>query len=219
MNQTVRSLWGVVVFVSFVFLFYSNISKGETLQFAKQQQRLVDSTIPNLMSCVPDSLSELRQLKAELLTEEFSLRHENIQNQENMFTLVRVLLLIIVIGSTILVYIKAKSSQTEISRLAILALIIILISVYWYDSFILDAQKRINDRVDTIPYILNQIPTMGGNELRALPIFEELTWPVGLWAKLELFIKKPNFAQVISYGPIIVVILLLIYRRQTLKKK
>ena len=97
-------------------------------------------------------------------------------------------------------------------------MLIILISVYWYDNFILDAQSRINDRVDTIPYLLNRVPLMSGDELRALPIFEELTWPVGLSAKVQLFLRKPNFAQVISYCPIAVMLIILILRRQMLKK-
>jgi len=219
MHYTVRLLLSVGLFLALMFLVHPTVSYGEPFQSAIQSQKGAEVVTPKSTQCMGDSLGELRRLKAALLLEEFSLRHQNILNQENMFTLLRVLLLIMVIGSTILIYIKAKSSQTEISRLAILALVIILVSVYWYDNFILDAQKRINDRVDTIPYILNQIPNMGGNELRALPIFEDLTWPVGIGPKLELFFVRPNFAQVISYVPILIVIILLIYRRQVLKKK
>jgi hypothetical protein len=219
MHYTTRLFLSVGVFFVLILLVHPTLSYGEPFQSAIQSQQGMEAMTPKSMQCMADSLGELRRLKAALLLEEFSLRHQNILNQENMFTLLRVLLLIVVIGSTIVIYIKAKSSQTEISRLAILALIIILVSVYWYDNFILDAQKRINDRADTIPYILNQIPTMGGNELRALPIFEDLTWPVGLAPKLELFFARPNFAQVISYIPILIVIILLIYRRQVLKKK
>jgi hypothetical protein len=184
MHRTIRFILCVCTVMTLIFLFCPTVSYGEPFQSAVKPQQGAEIISPKIVQCMGDSLSELRRLKAQLLLEEFSLRHQNILNQENMFSLLRILLVIIVIGSTIMIYIRAKSSQTEISRLAILALIIILVSVYWYDNFILDAQKRINDRVDTIPYILNQISTMGGNELRALPIFEDITWPVGLGSKV-----------------------------------
>jgi hypothetical protein len=219
MKYVIRIFLSIVMCLMLVSLLHHTVTFGEPSQSAIKNQPADQTIVPKSMQCTADSLGELRRLKAELLLEEFSLRHQNVLHQENMFTVLRVLLLIVVIGSMILIYIKAKSSQTEISRLAIVALIIILISVYWYDNFIIDAQKRINDRIGTIPYILNQVPTMSGDELRALPIFENLTWPVGLGSKVELFFARPNFAQIISYVPILVVIVLLIFRRQALRKK
>jgi hypothetical protein len=209
----------VAVIFLFGDLFFHPAMIAMNLSGGGVNQHQISESIPQTgQPNAADSLRELRQYKSNLMVIEFSLRHENMQNQENLFITLRILLLIIVIGSIMFIYIKAKSSHTDISRLALLALIIILISVYWYDNFVLDAQSRINDRVDTIPYLLNRVPLMSGDELRALPIFEEITWPIGISAKVQLFFRKPNFAQAISYGPVVAMLVILILRRQMLKK-
>lgn len=189
------------------------------LSYVTQAQvRASDTIVNNPEMYAGDSLYGLRQYKAELLMQENYLRHEQLQTQENIFLLVRIGLMIILIGFSLMAYVRAKSSQDLISRLVILALIIILLAVYWYDQFILDQQDRVLWRVGEIPYVLNKIPTMGGDELRSLQIFDVLTWPVGLASKLGLFFRAPSFAQLICYGPIIIVIIMLIYRRRTITK-
>ncbi len=198
----------------FLILF---LSPGSSAAY-QAQSRSADTAIHNPVTFAGDSLGELRHYKAQLLLEEYYLRHEQLQTQENIFLLVRIALMIILIGFSMMAYVRAKSSQDIISRLVILSLIIILLAVYWYDQFILDQQVRVLWRVGEIPYVLNKIPTMGGDELRALQIFDVLTWPVGIAPKLGLFFKAPTFAQLICYGPIVIVIILLIYRRRTLRK-
>jgi hypothetical protein len=210
-----KNIFSLLFGISFllILLLHPEISSADQVQ-----SRTVDTAIHNPATCTCDSLGELRHYKADLLLKEFYLRHEQLQNQENTFLLVRIALMIILIGFSMVAYVKAKSSQDLISRLVILSLIIILLGVYWYDQFILDQQVRVLWRVGEIPYVLNKIPTMGGDQLRALQVFDVLTWPVGIAPKLGLFFKAPTFAQLICYGPIVIVIILLIYRRRTLKR-
>ena len=207
----------VALFLSVLFL-HPNQSAAEPLQASKHMQRMADSTTPSMMSCTADSLAALRQINIGLLNTEYTLREENLLNQQNMLSIVRIFLLIIITGFAMLTYLKAKISQTDISRLVMLALVIVLVSVYWYDQFTVDGQIRASVRINEIPVVLNQIPTMTGVQLHTITYFPNLVWPEGFFAKLGLFVKKPNFGQFISYFPMIIIIALLIYRSRTMKK-
>jgi len=211
MKNIFRLLCGIVVVL--VLFTYPALTAAN-----QQQSRTPDTNISNPVTITGDSLSELRYYKAQLLIGEYNIRHAQLQTQDNMFVFIRIALMIILIGFSLMAYVRAKNSQDLISRLVIFSLIIILLAVYWYDQFIIDQQSRVLWRVGEIPYVLNQIPTMGGNELRALHIFDVLTWPVGFGTKIGLFFKAPTFAQLICYLPIVIVVILLIYRRRTIKK-
>lgn len=209
-----KNIFLIPVGIVIIFLF-SGVSESLAYDI---QQPAVEKLSQQSTQVAFDSLAELRHYKAELLLKEFDLRHQHLQNQENIFLILRIVLMIILIGFSLIAYVKAKSSQELISRLVIFSLIVILLAVYWYDQFILDQHGRVLYRVGEIPYDLNRIPTLTGDELRSLKLFEVLTWPVGLGPKISLFFRAPNFEQLISYGPIVIVIILLIYRSITLKR-
>jgi hypothetical protein len=193
-------------------------SIGTAMQTVKTQQHMMDSTCMKSMSCCSETLAQLRSVKTELLLKEFAVRQENLLTQDNIFMVVRILLVIILMGFVMVTYVKAKTGGTTISRLVMLALILILISVYWYDNFMIEGQDRVRERVDTIPYLLYSIPSMQSAELRAMPVFQDMTWRPGTLEKFAPFFHKPNSAQLLSYGPLLIIILLLIYRSRTMKK-
>ncbi|MCX6639458.1 MAG: hypothetical protein NTW14_03130 [bacterium] len=165
---------------------------------------------------------EIYDLKRDMLLSELQTRSESQANAESILYQIRLALITVLVGFLIYLFERCRDGQGKVikawippTKWAVWGVMILAFFMYWSDGFILELQNRQEARVGVIVKTLDALPSMSTSAIEKLKVFPSLQQN-DLPAKFCILFP-PNFAQVVSYAPLGLVLGFLIYT--ALKKK
>jgi len=158
-------------------------------------------------------LRRLVELKTELFIAELSQLNEQTRTQENSIIQARIFLAILFAYVFYLLITEFTKPTVMPLFMTALAGLIVLLSIYWYDKYVCELRKGVQNRVKTVRDQLLDLNKMDVANLEALRPFVDLEpMPYKRMGKLRL-LREPQFEHKVIYWPLAVICLIVVLIR------